>query len=253
MHISYSIKIVATHCRACLAIYITVNDIAIIHFMYSSCGCIFVASVIIIVFLKIGAIILSFHYSGNMDQKHMSVITTQTTLTHRGRVTHICVGKLTIIGSDNGLSPGRRQAIIWTNAGILLIGPLGTNFSEILSKIHTFSFKKMHFKTSSAKWRPFCFGLNVLRRLFDIQCSAYINHFLHARFISSLNITVTLTVLSPQRRDLEFSSALSGVFRQCPVLSSMWRLIRTGRVPNMLIPLPSVAGQPWWIMGTNWV
>ena len=36
------------------------------------------------------------------------------------------------IGSDNGLSPGRRQAIIWTNVGILLIEPLGTNFSEIL-------------------------------------------------------------------------------------------------------------------------
>ena len=45
-------------------------------------------------------------------------------LTHWGRVTHICVGKLTIIGSDNGLSPERRQAIIWTNDGILLIGPL---------------------------------------------------------------------------------------------------------------------------------
>ena len=37
------------------------------------------------------------------------------------------VVKLTIIGSDNGLSPGRRQAIIWTNAGILLIEPLRTN------------------------------------------------------------------------------------------------------------------------------
>ena len=42
------------------------------------------------------------------------------TLTHWGRVTHICVGNLTIIGPDNGLSPDRRQAIIWTNAGILL-------------------------------------------------------------------------------------------------------------------------------------
>ena len=83
-------------------------------------------------------------------------------LTHRGRVTHICVGNLTIIGSDNGLSPGRRQAIIWTNAGILLIGPLGTNFSEILIDIHTFSFMKMHLKMSSAKWHPFCLGLNVL-------------------------------------------------------------------------------------------
>ena len=55
----------------------------------------------------------------------------QCSLTHLGRVTHICVGKLTIIGSDNGLSPERRQAIIWTNAGILLIRPLGTNSSEI--------------------------------------------------------------------------------------------------------------------------
>ena len=65
---------------------------------------------------------------------------------------YICVSKLTIIGSDNGLSPDRRHAIIWTNAGILLIWTLGTNFSEILSEIHTFSFKKMHLKMSSAKW-----------------------------------------------------------------------------------------------------
>ena len=84
-------------------------------------------------------------------------------LTHWGRVTHICVGNLTIIGSDNGLSPDRRQAIIWTNTGILLIGPLGTNFSEILIGIQTFSFKKINLKMSSAKWRPFCLGLNVLR------------------------------------------------------------------------------------------
>ena len=48
---------------------------------------------------------------------------------------HICVGKLTIIASDNSLSPGRHQAIIWTNAGILLIWPLGTNFSEISIEI----------------------------------------------------------------------------------------------------------------------
>ena len=77
-------------------------------------------------------------------------------------MTHIYVGKLTIIGSDNGLSPGRRQAIIWTNAGILLIEPLGTNFREILIEIQINSFKKMRLKMSSAKWRPFYFGLNVL-------------------------------------------------------------------------------------------
>ena len=84
-------------------------------------------------------------------------------LTHWGRVGRICVSKLTIIGSDNGLSPERRQAVIWTNAGTLLIGNLGTNFSEILSELHTLSFKKMYFETSSAKRRPFCLGLNVLK------------------------------------------------------------------------------------------
>ena len=60
-----------------------------------------------------------------------------TALTHWGRVTHICVTELTTIGSDNGLSPDRRQTIIWTNGGLSLIGPLGTNFSEILAEIIT--------------------------------------------------------------------------------------------------------------------
>ena len=85
-------------------------------------------------------------------------------LTHWGRVTHICVGNLTIIGPDNGLSPGRRQAITWTYVEVLLIGPLGTNFSEMLIEIHTFSFKKIHFKMPSGKWRPFCLGLNELNK-----------------------------------------------------------------------------------------
>ena len=70
----------------------------------------------------------------------------QAQLTHWGRVTHSCISKLNIISSDNGLSPGRRQAIILTNAGILLIGPLGTNFSEILIGIQTFSFKQNAFE-----------------------------------------------------------------------------------------------------------
>ena len=93
-----------------------------------------------------------------------------TDLTHWGRVTHICVGKLTIIGSDDGLSPGRRQAIICTNAEILLIGPLGTNLSEILIAIETFSFKKKHLKMSSGKCRPFCLGLIVLRLKAHLPC-----------------------------------------------------------------------------------
>ena len=81
-----------------------------------------------------------------------------TSLTHWGRVMHKCVSNQAIIGSDNGLLPGRCQAIIWTNVGILSIGPLGTNFSEILIEIQTFSFKKMHLKMSSVKQWPFCPG-----------------------------------------------------------------------------------------------
>ena len=61
-----------------------------------------------------------------------------------------------------------RQAIIWNNAGILSIGLLGTNFSEIIIEILTFSYKKMRLKVSSAKWRPFCLGLNVLRGFWQI-------------------------------------------------------------------------------------
>ena len=71
-------------------------------------------------------------------------------------------GKLIIIGSDNGLSPDRRQAIIWTNAELLSIGPMRTYFSENLIKMQQFSLKKMHVKMSSAKWRLSCLCLNVL-------------------------------------------------------------------------------------------
>ena len=92
---------------------------------------------------------------------YFSKLRWRRSLTHWGQVTHLCM-----IGSDKGLSPEQRQAIIWTNAGILLIGPLGTNFSEILIATETFSFKKMHLKMSSGKCRSFCFGLNVLKWIY---------------------------------------------------------------------------------------
>ena len=76
--------------------------------------------------------------------------------------THTYVGNLTIIVSDNSLSPWRRQASIWTNGSILLIGPLGKNFIGILIEIHIFLFKQMYLKMSIAKWCLFCLGLNVL-------------------------------------------------------------------------------------------
>ena len=111
-------------------------------------------------------------------------------------MTHICVGNQTIIGSDKGLSPGRRQAIIWANAGILLVGNLGRNFSEILIEIHIFSFKKMHLKMSSAKWRPFCLGRwgalrwmqqNLTSEKTLVQCRRVRNHYLNRCWLKSMS------------------------------------------------------------------
>ena len=82
-------------------------------------------------------------------------------LTHWGRVTHICVSKLTIIGSDSGLSTARRQNVIWAGSGILSMGPVAKNFSEILIEIYIFLLRKMPFKMSSAKWLPCWIGFNV--------------------------------------------------------------------------------------------
>ena len=74
-------------------------------------------------------------------------------------MTHICASKLTTSGSDNALSPGLRQAIIWTKAGILSTGPLRTHFSEIFIEIHIAPFRKMHLNVS-VKWQPFCLSVN---------------------------------------------------------------------------------------------
>ena len=148
-------------------------------------------------------------------------------LTHWGRETHICVSKLTIIGSDNGLSPCRRQAIIWTNAGILLIGPLGTNFNEMLIEILTFSFMKVRLKVSSAKRRPFCLGPNVLIHRQLLPPNRMQSHYTDvimgtvAPQMTSLTIVYS-TVYSDadQRKHQSFAS-----------LAFVWGIHRTGEFP----------------------
>ena len=97
----------------------------------------------VIVYLQ--DVIWSMHFqsiSRNMTIESGNSLAFVVLLTHWGRVTHICVGNLPIIGSDND--------IIRTNAWILLIGPLGTNSSDILVGNQTFSFRKIHLKMSSA-------------------------------------------------------------------------------------------------------
>ena len=107
-------------------------------------------------------------------------------LTHWCRVTHKCVGNLTIIGPDNGLSPAWRQAIIWTNAGILLIGTLQTYFCELLIKIQTFSLKKIRLQMSSAKCCSFRLGLNVLINPYIGHTSGCVSCFIHSSYTVQL-------------------------------------------------------------------
>ena len=96
-----------------------------------------------------------------------STVIKRSILTHWGRLTHICASKLTIIGSYNGLSPDRLQAIIWTKAGMLLIGPLGKNSGEIIIEIYTFShiqenaFENVVWKMATILSRPQCVRQNT--------------------------------------------------------------------------------------------
>ena len=79
-----------------------------------------------------------------------------------GRMTHDCA-LLAIVGCDKGLLPSRLHAIIWTNHGLCLLGPLGTNFSEIRIKIPESLYKKISSKMLFAKLRLFYFDCIMLR------------------------------------------------------------------------------------------
>ena len=124
-------------------------------------------------------------------------------LTHLPLVPHIYASvNWVIIGSGNGMSPVRRQAIIWTNAGLLSIELLGTSFSEIGIGILSFSCKKMHLKMSSAQEAAILSRRRWVKITFTsprskwVLCS-YIHSFLwdvtlqlkHGYVITSNNIT----------------------------------------------------------------
>ena len=120
-------------------------------------------------------------------------------------MTHICVSKLTIIGSNDGLSPGLRHAIIWTNDGISLIGPLGTIFNDILIEIHRFSFKKIHSKCRlendvhflsasmcfNVYWCPGC-----VRGAWQGHLQTYYHHISHERNHNQFRAHALIFILS---------------------------------------------------------
>ena len=93
-------------------------------------------------------------------------------LTHWGRVTHTCASKLTIIGSGNGLSPGRHQTIIWTKAGILIIGPLGTNVNSNIF------IQEDAFESVVCEMAAMLFWLQCVKH-YDIQYTSGINVMKH--------------------------------------------------------------------------
>ena len=121
--------------------------------------------------------------------KYMALIlqTKVKCLTHWGRVMHICISKLTIIVSDNGLSPAWCHVIISANAGILLIGPLWINFNVILIKIHTFSFTKIYLKMAAILSRPQCVNPSQTKQSTTGFCAYFIRYTVYVLFNSDLS------------------------------------------------------------------
>ena len=120
----------------------------------------------------------------------------------------------TTICSSNVLSPGRCKAIIWTNAGILLIGPFETNFSEISIEIYRFSFRKMYLKMSSGNLQPFCLGLSqCVNRISSWRFPVV--HILQGLQYDTLFCIPVINHLMAMLRDEE-SGVLNKV-KECPV------------------------------------
>ena len=101
---------------------------------------------------------------GNTTLKWQSA-TEHLPFTNLGRVMHLCISKSGHHWSDNGLLPTQHQAIIWTNVGLLKIGPLETIFSEIWMYKQS-SYNTINFNMSSVKWRQFCLRLIVYLYLY---------------------------------------------------------------------------------------
>ena len=108
-------------------------------------------------------------------------------LTHWGLVTKYGLIDLVQHRSGNGFLSIWCQAITLTNVHLSTIGPQGTNFNEIWTKVRSFSFKKIHLKMSSAKCLPFCSGLNVLTMMF---------HFLHLLIPSPSFILIFILIFT---------------------------------------------------------
>ena len=100
-------------------------------------------------------------------------------------MTHIRVGKITIIGSNNRLSPGRHLVIIWINVGISLIGPLRTKFSEILIFVQENVFKNVTCELASILFPSQCVKFRIL--LINICIRIILPFLLHFQLLIDIN------------------------------------------------------------------
>ena len=78
-----------------------------------------------------------------------------------GRVTLICISKLTIMDQIMACRLVGTKPLSEPMLRYIDNSNWGTNFGEILSEVYTF-IKKMLLKMSSVKWWPFCLGFIVL-------------------------------------------------------------------------------------------
>ena len=148
-------------------------------------------------------------------------------LTRWGRVTHTCVSRLNVIGSDNGLSPGWFQAIIWTNIGILLIGPLGKQFQWNLNRnLHIFiqknAFENVVWKMSAILSRPQCVNTSQQPMSYKMwMLSSYIVCKTCLGYSSTNNISSTFTnsVL------LWYNNFSSDLYKLLNICRILWRLV----------------------------
>ena len=93
-----------------------------------------------------------------------------------GRVTHICVSKINHHWSREWFVAWSAPSHYLNQCWIIVHWNLKNKLQWNLNKICTFTFKKMHLKMSSVKWRPFCLGLNMLRTIIQRQQTAKYNH-----------------------------------------------------------------------------
>ena len=98
--------------------------------------------------------VMTFSMGNNLDNNKP--------LTHWGRATHICVSKLATIGSDYGLSPWRRQAIIRTKCSNIVNWTLGNKFQWNLNRNSSIFIQQNGFENVVWKMAAICLGLNVL-------------------------------------------------------------------------------------------